>query len=96
MHHFVSSFYCHTLLRKTKTSFRADLPEVLFLCIDNVGGELNAYTTKEKTCVYASFTSEHIDRATDLLSDILFNSTYPEKEIEKEKDEAVRQWQVLS
>lgn len=54
--------------------------------IDNVGGELNAYTTKEKTCVYASFTNEHLERATELLSDILFNSTYPEKEIEKEKD----------
>jgi predicted Zn-dependent peptidase len=54
--------------------------------IDNVGGELNAYTTKEKTCVYASFTTEHFERAAELLSDILFNSTYPEKEIEKEKD----------
>lgn len=54
--------------------------------IDNVGGELNAYTTKEKTCVYASFTNEHFDRATELLSDIFFNSTYPVKEIEKEKD----------
>jgi predicted Zn-dependent peptidase len=54
--------------------------------IDTVGGELNAYTTKEKTCVYASFTTEHFERATELLSDILFNSTYPEKEIEKEKD----------
>tara|TARA_R110001592_G_scaffold6720_5_gene36134 strand:+ start:5520 stop:6749 length:1230 start_codon:yes stop_codon:yes gene_type:complete len=54
--------------------------------IDNVGGELNAYTTKEKTCVYASFTTEYFERATELLSDILFNSTYPEKEIEKEKD----------
>src|SRR5690606_21700050 len=53
--------------------------------IDNVGGEINAYTTKEKTCVYASFTSEHIERATELLTDILFDSTYPEKEIEKEK-----------
>jgi len=54
--------------------------------IDNVGGEINAYTTKEKTCVYASFTSEHLERATELLTDILFDSTYPEKEIEKEKD----------
>jgi predicted Zn-dependent peptidase len=54
--------------------------------IDTVGGEINAYTTKEKTCVYASFTSEYFERATELLSDIIFNSTYPEKEIKKEKD----------
>lgn len=54
--------------------------------IDNVGGEINAYTTKEKTCIYASFTNEHIERATELLSDILFNSIFPEKELEKEKE----------
>jgi predicted Zn-dependent peptidase len=54
--------------------------------IDNVGGEINAYTTKENTSIYASFLKTHIDRATELLTDILFNSTYPEKELEKEKD----------
>lgn len=54
--------------------------------IDSVGGEINAYTTKEKTCVYASFVVDYLDRATELLSDILINSTFPEKEIEKEKD----------
>ena len=54
--------------------------------IDNVGGEINAYTTKEKTCVYASFTSEYLERATELLTDIVFDSVYPEKELEKEKD----------
>lgn len=54
--------------------------------IDSVGGEINAYTTKEKTCVYASFVADYFERATELLSDILINSTYPEKEIEKEKD----------
>lgn len=54
--------------------------------IDSVGGEINAYTTKEKTCVYASFVVDYFERATELLSDILINSTFPEKEIEKEKD----------
>lgn len=53
--------------------------------LDSVGGELNAYTTKEDICVYGSFTSEHFKRTSELLSDILFNSTFPEKEIEKEK-----------
>jgi len=54
--------------------------------IDNVGGEINAFTTKEKTSIYASFTKEHFERALELLTDILFNSTYPENELKKEKD----------
>jgi len=54
--------------------------------IDNVGGEINAFTTKEKTCIYASFTKPHFERALELLTDILFNSTYPESELKKEKD----------
>ena len=54
--------------------------------IDNVGGEINAFTTKEQTSIYASFTKEHFERALELLSDILFNSTYPEAELKKEKD----------
>ncbi|RFC54566.1 M16 family metallopeptidase [Brumimicrobium aurantiacum] len=54
--------------------------------LDSVGGELNAYTTKEEICVYSSFTKEHLKRASDLLADILFNSTFPSKEVEKEKE----------
>ena len=53
--------------------------------IDAVGGELNAYTTKEETCIYASFLSTHFERAVELIADITFNSTFPEKEINKEK-----------
>ena len=54
--------------------------------IDAVGGELNAYTAKEEMCLYASFSKEHTQRAIDLLSDISIKSTFPEKEIEKEKE----------
>ena len=54
--------------------------------IDGVGGELNAFTTKEETCVYASSLSSHLDRCLELFADILFHSTFPTKEIEKEKD----------
>lgn len=54
--------------------------------IDNVGGEINAFTTKENTSIYASFTKEYLERAIELLTDILFNSTYPENELNKEKD----------
>lgn len=54
--------------------------------LENVGGELNAYTSKEETCVYASFLHAHYPRAMELFADILTQSTYPEKELEKEKD----------
>jgi predicted Zn-dependent peptidase len=54
--------------------------------LDNVGGEINAFTTKEQTSIYASFTKPHFERALELLTDILFNSTYPEKELDKEKE----------
>lgn len=53
--------------------------------IDSVGGELNAFTTKEKTTVHATITQEHLNRAFDLLSDIALNSSFPAPEIEKEK-----------
>ncbi len=54
--------------------------------IDGIGGDLNAYTTKEETCIYASFLSNSYERTLELFSDILFHSTFPEKEINKEKD----------
>ncbi|MBN2164814.1 MAG: insulinase family protein [Marinilabiliaceae bacterium] len=54
--------------------------------LDDVGGELNAYTTKEETCVYASFLKQDMERAIELIHDITFNSVFPEKEIEKEKE----------
>ena len=54
--------------------------------MENVGGELNAYTTKEDTCIHASFMHNYYQRWFDLLSDILFNSVFPERELEKEKD----------
>ena len=53
--------------------------------LDSLGGELNAYTTREKICFYASILDNHLDKAVELLADITFNSTFPEKEIEKER-----------
>lgn len=54
--------------------------------LDDVGGELNAYTTKEETCIYASFLKQDFERAIELIHDITFNSTFPEKELAKEKE----------
>ncbi len=54
--------------------------------IEDVGGELNAYTTKEETTLYSTFLSQDYERAAELLSDILFNSVYPQREINREKE----------
>lgn len=53
--------------------------------LEIIGGELNAYTTKEKICFHASILSPYVDRALELLTDITFHSTFPSKEIEKER-----------
>ncbi len=53
-------------------------------CLESVGGDLNAYTNKEGMVYYAAILKEHIARAVDLLSDIVFHSTYPQQEIDKE------------
>jgi predicted Zn-dependent peptidase len=59
--------------------------------MEDVGGELNAYTTKEETALYATFLSSYYSRAAELLSDILFNSVFPEKELKLEKEVVVEE-----
>ncbi len=59
--------------------------------LDSVGGDLNAYTTKEETCVYASFLHEYYERTIELLSDIVFNSNFPTKELVKEKEVVIEE-----
>ena len=54
--------------------------------LERVGGDLNAFTTKEHTIYHAAVLHEHVGKAISLLSDIVFNSTYPEAEIETEKE----------
>ncbi len=53
--------------------------------LDSVGGELNAYTTKEKIFFHASVLEQHVERAIELLTDITFSSNFPEKQIQKER-----------
>ena len=54
--------------------------------LDDVGGELNAYTSKEETIIHASFLKTDFRRAADLLADVVFKSNFPVKELEKEKE----------
>ena len=54
--------------------------------MESVGGEINAYTTKEETVVYSVFPAEHLQRAAELIADLVQNSQFPEAELDKERD----------
>ena len=54
--------------------------------LEDVGGEMNAYTSKEETAIHASFLCEYYERAIELFSDILIDSTFPERELKKEQE----------
>jgi predicted Zn-dependent peptidase len=59
--------------------------------LEDTGGELNAYTTKEETAIHASFLVDDYPKAIELISDLTFNSIFPEKEIEKEKEVVIEE-----
>ncbi|SHK33942.1 Predicted Zn-dependent peptidase [Clostridium cavendishii DSM 21758] len=77
----ISHFIEHMLFKGTKNRSAKKLVEE----IENVGGQLNAYTSKESTCYYVKSLDTHIDLCLDIISDMLFNSVFNEEEIEKEK-----------
>ena len=77
----IAHFWEHMAFKGTKRRKTLDIINSL----DSVGGELNAYTDKEKIAFYASVRKEYFERAVDLLSDITFHSVFPEKELEKER-----------
>ena len=54
--------------------------------MEHVGGELNAYTTKEGTALYSVFPNEHFERAIELIADLVANSQFPESELTKERE----------
>lgn len=54
--------------------------------LETVGGEINAYTGKEETCIYSSFLKEDFERSLELICDMIFSSVFPEKELFREKE----------
>ncbi|HPB05325.1 MAG TPA: pitrilysin family protein, partial [Prolixibacteraceae bacterium] len=78
MAHFIE----HTIFKGTKKRKAFQIINRL----EDVGGEINAYTTKEETAIYATFLSEYYHRTIELMSDILINASFPQKELELEKD----------
>ncbi|MCX6247095.1 MAG: pitrilysin family protein [Bacteroidetes bacterium] len=79
--HGIAHFIEHTIFKGTE---KRNVYQVLNR-LENVGADLNAYTSKEETCIYATFLNEYYDRTLELFQDILFHPTFPEKELEKEK-----------
>lgn len=80
--HGMAHFIEHLLFKGTKKR-RA---HHIISRMENVGGELNAYTTKEETFIYATFLNEYHERAMELIGDVVFHSTFPANQIHKERE----------
>ena len=79
--HGIAHFIEHTIFKGTE---KRHVFQVLNR-LENIGADLNAYTSKEETCIYATFLNEYYARTLELFQDILFHSTFPERELLKEK-----------
>lgn len=79
--HGIAHFIEHVIFKGTE---KRNVYQVLNR-LENVGADLNAYTTKEETCIYAAFLNPYYERTLELIADICFHSTFPQKELEKEK-----------
>lgn len=77
----LAHFIEHLLFKKTEKRSTSQILNRLEL----VGGDLNAYTTKEYTCIHASFLNPYLERAIELFQDLVFHSVFPEDEMVKEK-----------
>jgi len=77
----ISHFLEHMIFKGTKNRTARQIAEAF----DSIGGQVNAFTSKEYTCFYARVLDTYKERALDVLTDMLFNSTFLEEEIEREK-----------
>ncbi len=77
----ISHFIEHMLFKGTKKRSAKEIAN----SIDKIGGQLNAFTSKECTCLYAKVLDAHFDIALDVLADMFFNSNFDHEDIEKEK-----------
>jgi predicted Zn-dependent peptidase len=77
----ISHFLEHMFFKGTKKRTSTDIS----FHIDSIGGDLNAFTSRENTAFYVKVLDEYIEKGVELLSDIFLHSTFPEEEVEKEK-----------
>jgi predicted Zn-dependent peptidase len=78
----ISHFLEHMFFKGTKTRTAREIAE----SFDSIGGQVNAFTSKEYTCYYAKVLDTHADFALEVLSDMFFHSTFDEEELKKEKN----------
>ncbi len=78
----IAHFLEHMLFKGTENRSKIDIAYFL----ETLGGAINAYTSKEYTCIYARCLEEHLEQSIDLISDLLLHPTFPEDELEKEKE----------
>lgn len=83
----ISHFIEHMLFKGTENRSSKNIVE----SIEDVGGQINAFTSKEATCFYIKTLDTHLELGLDLLSDMLFNSKFSEEEIEKEKNVVIEE-----
>jgi predicted Zn-dependent peptidase len=84
-------FLEHMMFKGTKKR----TPKAIARSLESVGGHLNAFTSKEYTCYYAEVLDEHVRKSINLFSDMLCNSTFPLKELEKERSVILDEIQSL-
>ena len=77
----ISHFIEHMMFKGTANRTAFEISDA----IDSIGGQINAFTTKETTCYYTKSTTEHTEKAIEVLSDIFFHSTFDEGEMDKER-----------
>lgn len=77
----LTHFIEHMLFKGTKTKSAKDIAEIF----DRIGGEINAFTSKENTCYFAKVLDHHAQIAIEVLADMFFNSTFNKEEIERER-----------
>ena len=77
----ISHFIEHTMFKGTNRRSAFDISDF----VDSIGGQINAYTSKQMTCYYTHTTKEHLEDSMDVLSDIFFNSVFERSELNKEK-----------
>jgi len=87
----ISHFLEHLLFKGTKTRSARRISEE----VEGVGGDLNAYTSEERTCFYAAASSDHLQRITGVLSDMYCNSLINPREVERERGVIVEEIEMI-
>lgn len=87
----ISHFLEHMFFKGTKTRTARDIAE----SFDRIGGQVNAFTSKEYTCYYAKVLDEHASYALEVLSDMFFHSSFDEEELKKEKTSSMKRLKCM-